>query len=225
MRYMKSTNQEGAATGVLVIAVLGAFLMASLGFGLWAFVGREDYKKNSDAKVAQAVAVAEEVLSAKKEAEFAEREKSPLKTYTSPSAQGSVSFSFPKTWSALVTESSQANDAKPLDGYFAPNYLPSITSTTTSFALRLELVSQSYDQVIQPYNTQATSGTVKVTAFKPEKVSSILGVKIDGTISNNKQGIMVVLPLREKTLKIWTESTNFAADFNDTILPSLTFAP
>lgn len=224
-RYMRKLNDQGAAFAGLIIVVLGLFLMASLGFGLWAFTGREDYKKNADLKAAQAVAAAEEVLSAKKEAEFAEREKSPLKTYTSPAAQGTISFTFPKTWSAMVTESNQSGDPKPLDGYFYPNYLPSVTSTTIAYALRLELVTQAYDQVLSPFNAQAAAGTVRVTAFRPDKVQSVVGVKIDGTLPNNKQGVMVVLPLREKTIKIWTESQEFVNDFNTSILPSLNFVP
>lgn len=222
---MKRIDQKGAVLSALVIAVMGISLMASLGFGLWAFTSRADFKNNTDKKIAAAVAENTQKVSAAKEAELAEKEKSPTKTYTSPAAQGSIGFNFPKTWSALVTELSQPGSAKPLDGYFHPNYLPGITNTTVAFALRVELVTQSYDQVINPFNNQAASGAVKVVAFKPDRVPSALGVKIEGTLANNKQGAMVVLPLRDKTLKIWTESQEFVSDFNAFILPTLTFVP
>ncbi|MCW1908756.1 MAG: hypothetical protein KIH63_005450 [Candidatus Saccharibacteria bacterium] len=222
---MKRLNNQGAAFTGLIIGTLGLFLIGSIGFGLWAYIGREDFKKNSDAKAAQAVEVAKIQLAQEKDAEFAEREKSPLKTYTSPAAQGSISFTFPKTWSGLVSESSQSGDPKPLDGYFYPNYLPSVTSTTIAYALRLELLTQAYDQVLSPFNNQASSGTVRVTAFRPDKVPSVVGVKIEGTLPNNKQGIMLVLPLRDKTIKLWTESTDFSADFNNSVIPSLSFVP
>jgi hypothetical protein len=222
---MRRLNNHGAAFSGLIIGILSLFLVVSLGFGFWAYLGREDFKKNADVKAAQAVEAAKAQLSQEKEAEFTEREKSPLKTYTSPAAQGSISFAYPKSWSALVTESSQSGDAKPLDGYFYPNYLPSVTSTTIAYALRLELVTQAYDQVLSPFNSLATAGTVRVTAFRPDKVSSVVGVRIEGTLPNNKQGVMVVLPLRDKTVKLWTESTDFSADFNNSVIPSLSFVP
>jgi hypothetical protein len=223
---MRRIDQRGAALSGLIMAVMGLSLMISLGFGLWAFTSREDYKNKADIKIAAAAEQAKLAAEEAKELDFAEREKNPLKTYTAPAAQGSISFTFPKTWSALITESSQSGNAKPLDGFFYPNYLPGVeTNSTASYALRLELLTQAYSQVITPFNSQATAGTVKVTAYTPEKVPSALGVKIEGTLPNKKEGIMIVLPLRDKTIKLWTESKEFAEDFNTRILPSLTFSP
>jgi len=40
------------------------------------------------------------------------------------------------------------------------------------------------------------------------------------------QGSMVLVPLRDKTLKIWTEADEtYLKDFNENILPNYTFEP
>jgi hypothetical protein len=36
---------------------------------------------------------------------------------------------------------------------------------------------------------------------------------------------MVVIKVRDKTLKIYTESTDYMSDFNDIVLKNLTFSP
>jgi hypothetical protein len=38
-------------------------------------------------------------------------------------------------------------------------------------------------------------------------------------------GTMVLLPMRDKTLEIWTESNDYLNDFNTYVLPNMTFAP
>ena len=40
------------------------------------------------------------------------------------------------------------------------------------------------------------------------------------------QGTMVIVPIRDKTLKVWTESNSvFLKDFNEAVLANLTFVP
>jgi len=46
-----------------------------------------------------------------------------------------------------------------------------------------------------------------------------------GQIINGKKGSMVMFPLRDKTLKVWTEADQFVGDFNNSVLPNLTFVP
>jgi hypothetical protein len=53
----------------------------------------------------------------------------------------------------------------------------------------------------------------------------VTGVRVDGQIADNIQGSMIILPLRDKTQEIWTESNSFLPDFNNNILPNLTFSP
>lgn len=63
-----------------------------------------------------------------------------------------------------------------------------------------------------------------------KKVANVQpGIKLDGAIGQSQQGAqngsMVIIKVRDKTLKIYTQSTSFSADFTKIILPSLTFVP
>ena len=54
------SDQRGALNGLLIPLILVVVLfLGAAGFGFWAFSSREDYKNNSDAKVAVAVTAAE----------------------------------------------------------------------------------------------------------------------------------------------------------------------
>jgi hypothetical protein len=119
---MRVTNQVGSTSVVLAI-VFGALFAAAAGFGGWAFMGRQDYKNNSDQKSAQAVEVAKKAQAAELQKKFDEDYKNPNKTYQGAVAFGSVTFSYPKTWSAYVDET---GGAEPINGFFYPDKVPSI---------------------------------------------------------------------------------------------------
>jgi hypothetical protein len=220
---MPAKKPKRQVNGLLVPLVLAiVLLLAAIGFGVWAFMQRQDYKGHSDAKSAAAVAEAEKALDARKEAEFAEREKQPYKTFEGPATFGSVKVTYPKTWSAYVTQTDKGS--APIDGYFHPAVVPGLESGT-AFALHLQVTSTSYEQEVKKFDSAAKSGKVTVTALAAPKVSGTTGVRINGEIESGKQGSMVLFPLRDKTLKLSTESSQFVSDFNDVILANLVFVP
>ena len=45
-----------------------------------------------------------------------------------------------------------------------------------------------------------------VAPFAAAKVPSVVGVRVDGQINSLKTGTMIVLPLRDKTIELWTEA-------------------
>jgi len=217
---MRKLNQTGSMLVPLVIAVV--LLLGSLGFGMWAFLGRQDYKNNSDAKAKVAAAKAVRAEDVKKDAAFAEAEKSPLKTYTGPATYGSLTLLYPKTWSAYISEGSRS--ANVVDGYFSPNFVPDIQSST-SFALRIQVVSSDYATILKSFEATVKAGKTTVAAFRAPKVPGTLGSVVSGVLDSKKSGTMVLLPLRDKTIKVWTEGGDYLNDFNNTILPNLTFVP
>lgn len=220
---MKKLNQAGAVSGLLIGLILSiVLLMCSIGFGAWAFSGRQQYKTDVEGQIATAVASAQQQTSTTKDKEFAEKEKDPLKDYTGPAAYGSLSLRYPKTWSAYIDESSNASF--PLDGYFNPNFVPGLQSNS-SVALRIQVTNTAYAQEIRTFDSNIKAGKIKASAYRPDKVQSVLGLRLEGDIVAGKQGIMVVVPLRDKTLKIWTEASQYSGDFNNTILPNLNFVP
>ncbi|MDZ7744240.1 MAG: hypothetical protein U5K77_00555 [Candidatus Saccharibacteria bacterium] len=207
---------------IIPLIILVVLLLGAGGFGAWAFMERQEYKQNADelAQAAADEAVAEALK--EKEAEFIQREKRPLKEYNGPSAFGSVSISYPKTWSAHVIESDRSN--RPIEGYFHPDFVPD-TGGDTAFALKLEVVDEAYDRALSKYDSDSERGTVNVSAISVDEVPDVTGARINGEIERGKTGTVVLFPLRDKTLRISTESQEYIKDFNNIILRNLSFVP
>jgi len=219
---------SGPHHSVLPTVVLIFFLVASLVFGAWAAKGMMDYKNNSDKKAAAAVDAAKKTQAAQLQAQFDEQNKSPNKTFHGSPTYGSVSFNYPKTWSAYVDTS---NTSEPINAYFHPGEVPG-TQTKTAYALRLELVSTDYAQVVQQFSSGITTGKTTSVAYLPPKLNGVANVQpgtlFSGQINSQDQtqrGTLLVIKVRDKTLEISTQSNDYLADFNNTILPSLSFAP
>ncbi len=220
---MKKLNATGALDVFLIPLIVVTILLVAAGsFAVWAYMSRQDYKYNTDQKVAAAVEVAKKQTSTAKDNEFAEKEKLPLKEYDGPAAFGSVVIKYPKTWGAYVNE--QDRGSTPIDGYFHPVFVPGTTSKT-SFALRVQVLGSDYTTALKSYESQIKIGKIKAAPYVPPKVQSVTGMRLEGEVAPRKQGYMVILPMRDKTLKIWTESSEFLNDFNNNILPNFTFEP
>jgi hypothetical protein len=219
---------SNSSKNILIEIILTVLLIASLVFGGWAFSKMQDYKNNSDKKTAAAVAVANKIQAAQLQAQFDQQSKSPNKTFTGSPTYGSITFNYPKTWSAYVDTSSSS---EPINGYFYPDIVPG-TQSKTAYALRVELVSSDYSQIMQQFSSQITQGTVTSKAYVPPKLQGTANVAagsyLSGQINSQDQtqnGNMLVMKVRDKTLEIYSESTTFAADFNNTVLSGLSFAP
>ncbi len=226
---MINKGQTGGAVLILVNILLILGLVAAAGFGWWAFQQRQDYKNNFDQKLSVEVEKAEAAQKAELEADFAEREKSPSKTFKGSATYGSITFNYPKTWSGYVD---QGNSSVPINGYFFPDIVPTVSrssNTPTAFALRLELTSTDYAQTIKQLDSQISQGKLKAVAYVPPKMSGVAnvqtGTRFDGEIEQAINGSMVVIKVRDKTLKIYTQSQSYLSDFDNIVLKTLTFAP
>jgi hypothetical protein len=215
-------NRENGSVSVILAVVLGLLFVTSSIFGIWAFAGRQDYKNNVDAKIEDASAVAVQQAETAKDAEFTEKEKSPVRTYSGPATYGSLTFDYPKTWSLYVEE---AGSGTVLDLFAFPLIVPGPTGGTQKYALRTEISSQSYDKEVKQLDQQVKTGKVKTSAYRPEKVPTALGIRVDGEIETGVSGSMILLPLRDKTIKIFTQIPEFVGDFDKIISPSISFIP
>ena len=211
--------------GVLLLVIMALVLLGSLGFGFWAYSGRQDYKNNTNQKITVAVTAAREAQAVELQKQFEESSKSPNKTFQSGVSSGSVTFSYPKTWSAYVDES---NASQPINGYFHPNQVPGVQGGA-SYALRVEMVNTDYSQVVNSMSSKTKDGSLKAAAYIPPKMVGVAnvqpGTRFDGVLDKEKTGSMVVIKVRDKTLKVYTESADFLADFNNIVLPSLIYLP
>jgi hypothetical protein len=204
---------------MVIIALLGVSAVAYMYYGQAA-----DYKNNVDAKVAEAVKQSETEISKQKEQAFAEKEKFPYNIYTGPQAAGSIKIQYPKTWSAYII-APRTTSAKPLDAYFYPGQVPSANDEANVFALRVSVIQQSYDSILQGYVSAQKTGKVTVSAFRSPNVPSLVGARIEGEVAQKKQGVKIMLPFRDKTLQMWTESMDYKGDFDNIILKNFTLTP
>ncbi|MEO8104796.1 MAG: hypothetical protein ABI602_00465 [Candidatus Saccharibacteria bacterium] len=217
-------NQNGSINILLIPFILAVvFLIAAVSAGAWAYSGRQDYKNNVDQKISAAVEIAKQQESTQKDNQFAEAEKKPLKTYSGPQASGSLIIKYPKTWSSYVDDSSVGGT--PVDGFFYPGTVPSITATSSTFALRVQVLSQAYNDVLNNLKGLQQQGKITVDAYKLPNVPSVIGVMVIGQIVPDKDVSMVILPLRDKTIEISTQGDQFRSDFTANILPNLSFSP
>jgi len=221
----KFLGERGSMDALLLPLIIVAVLFVSAAsFGVWAFMGRQDYKNNSDAKVEAAVTANTKKVQAEDKVKYDEEAKLPLRIFKGPDSYGSLSISYPKTWSAYMEASTSS---VPLDMYFHTDYVPAIQAKQT-YRLRAQIVDKTYDKELERYQSNIAKGTIKAAAYSLPKVKDAIGTRLDGAVMLNNTaatGSMVIVPLRDKTLEIWTESPDFLADFNDIVLPNVTFVP
>ena len=218
-----STNRQGGYIDPLLIPLIAAvvLLVGVAGFGAWAYSSRQVYKNNSDQKSAVASAAAVKAAQQKDATKYAEEAKNPLKQFVGPSQYGSITAKYPKTWSGYVIK----NSSTPLSAYFQPDVVGDILDQNSAYALRIQVVNQSYAAQLQTYSSLVQGKKVTVSPYSFAKVPGVVGSRIDGQISNKNQGTIIVMPLRNLTMLISTESQSFEPDFNNIILPNFSFSP
>jgi hypothetical protein len=218
-------NQQRGTLNVLLIPVisLSIILIGVAVFAYWAYGSRQNYKNNTTQIVNTAVTSAVQQTENVDAQKYFQEAKDPLDTFTGPSAFASVSFKYPKTWSAYVPE--QSTGETPINGYFYPGVVPDVENQANAYALRIQLIEQPYATSMQQFSGEVSSGQLSVAQYIAPKLPNVIGSKLQGQLTSNKQGTMVVLPLLNMTLEIWTESSQFESDFTNSVLPSLTFQP
>lgn len=227
MSNMKNKQAEQGNINVLLVPVilLAVLFVGAASFAVWAFGGRQDYKNNSDAKVAEAVEANTKSVQTEDAKHFAEEAKKPLRAYDGPEAYGSLHVMYPKTWSVYVD--ARSGGSQPLNAYFHSDYVPS-TEMKDIYNLRIQVIGTAYDVLLNQYQSKVKAGKVTATPYKLPKVPDVAGMRLDGAVipnNNTATGTMILLPMRDKTLQVWTESPEFLPDFTDNILANLTFSP
>jgi hypothetical protein len=224
MSNMKTNSQAGYVSGTLISLIMSIiFLVGALSFGAWAFMSRQDYKNHSDRKALKAADERQKATEDADAVKYAEAAKSPLTTHKAPDQYGGITVQYPKTWSAYVIEEGSGTNV--VEDYFHPGAVPNVNNRDNAFALRVEVVSQTYDKVLKTFDNGISTHKVVAAPYAFAKVPSVIGTRLDGEIVLKKQGSMIIVPMRNLTLKVWTESPTYLADFNNIILPNLTFSP
>lgn len=231
---ISSSSSYGGSSGppwgwIVVTVVLSLSAIGLLVFALWAYSSRQDFKNNVDQKVAVAVEGAKKQQTEEDNKRFAEELKNPLKTYTGPSDYGSVSVQYPKTWSSYLANNGLSSGAI-LDVYFHPDIIPPVSANNnnrSAIALNVQVLNQSYSQAISTLKQRSEQSQTKIIAepYALPKMPNQSGILFRGQLTNNLNGLAIFIPLRDKTIRISTDTDQWLADFNNYILPNFSFEP
>lgn len=217
-------NQNGAINALLAPLIISIILLiAAVSIGIIEYNNELKFVNNVKQEIAAAVNKAVNQESTAKNLAFAQAEKYPLATFQGPSSFGSLFIKYPKTWSAYIDDT--GNGSALVNAYFDPNFVPSINSQNSVYALRVQLINNPYSQQIQQFTGLQQAGKTTITPYSLPKLPNIVGIKVSGVLPNSKTGEMVVLPLRTSTLEIYTEGSLYLNDFNNNVLPHFSFSP
>lgn len=216
MLTLNRLNQKGQMNILTIPLILAALLLVGASvLSVVFYMQYVDQRDNNQPKIEAAVEKAKEEQASELEAAFLEREKSPYDTYTAPAELGSVKLTYSKKWSAYV----DLKSGRDMEMYVHPNYVP---SKDVNYALRMSVVSRQFASELKSYDSLVRRGELKATSIE---VAGTKGVRLDGFLESDVEGSLVAFPLRDKTLRVWTESKDFRGDFNNIVLKKLTFVP
>jgi hypothetical protein len=202
---------------IVVIIILGVMVVGLSSFSVWAYINYNEQKNNVDQKVGAAVAEAKRLQAEEDETKFAEREKLPTRQFVGPDDFGHVSFQYPKTWSAFVSR--LGTGGANYEAYLQPGVVPPLDSQTP-YALRITILDRKYESVLNDYQQTVKDGKIRSTQTT---VNGDNATRMEGQIEQSVDGVMILAKIRDKTLKVYTESRTFQPDLDNTIIPSLQY--
>lgn len=195
----------------VALVILSILFVASSVFAGWSFYNYLDQKNNVDTKISDAVAIAKKKQVDVDEEKFLQRDKEPMRQFVGPDDYGRVTFDYPKTWSVYIAD--DATNGGDYEAYLNPIYVLPV-SDERQFALRVNIVNDSYDEVLADYSSAVEDGDLKTSSTK---IDGHDGTRLDGKFSDDIRGSAVLFKIRDKTLVIRTDATTFTSDFNKLI--------
>ncbi len=197
---------------LLTLLVIGAALLA-----VYFYNEYREAKTEVDRKIDEAVLSHEKELTDELEAEFAEREKSPFRTFTGPADYGSVSFKYPKTWSAYIDK--DASKGGNFEAYLHPAEVAPVDNSDSLNALRVYIETSTFENVTDRFknNVERNETTSSVVS-----VNGTDATRFDGKLERDIVGSAVIFKLRDKTVVFQTDAEIYVEDFNK-IIETITF--
>ena len=175
----------------------------------------KDYNELSsdiEGKIELATAEALDENTAKLEKEFAEREKSPNRSFTGPEDYGSLSFDYPKTWGIYV--SSDAAKGGDYVAYFNPVQIDPLSDKSSVYALRLTITNTSFEKMVAKYQSHLSAKNSNLT-MNAVTINGTVANRYTGTIPGTSfNGYIVIIKIRDKSAILQTDSYLFEADYN-----------
>lgn len=169
-----------------------------------------------DSQINSAVAMAQAETATQMEAEFAEREKYPYKTFAGPADYGSLSFEYPQTWSVYIAK--DATNGGDFEAYLNPKEVKPVSAQSIN-ALRVTIRDAAFDSVVTNYDSYVKNGRLQ---FSTRSVGGTLANLYTGELPNNIHGALVIFKLRDKTVMLQTDAELFVGEFYK-LLDTVTF--
>lgn len=221
---VQSVVKEDSDPGLvklIVIVILSVSTAAFAGLFAWKYFDWVDASTELQAQIDEAVYEAVLANETKMEAEFAEREKEPNTTFLGPTDYGSLTFSYPKTWSLYV--GADASKGGEFNAYMNPLEVPTTNGNDSIMALRVSIKSQAFDSITKSYENYVKNGKMTMSVVNVNNGTATANI-YKGELSNpNKAiGIVAIMKIRDKTAIIQTDSLLFEEDFNR-VLNTLSF--
>ena len=202
-------EEQGSVNGWMIGAIgcLVLFLIAG-SLAIWAFMAYTQEKSNVDSKIAHAVAQGKNEQVEIDHKKFSEEAKNPRIEFVGPSEYGRVSFMYPKTWSVYVDK--DGNDRGDYAAYLHPKTVPSLSNKASRFAMRLEIINKDFDAILNTYQAKIKKG--ELTSGSTE-FNGITATRIDGLLDKDLRGSVVLMKVRDKTIRFSTDADTSKPDF------------
>lgn len=201
----KKTHNTLIETLLLVIVTIIAVIFIAL--YIQKYIEWDAISTDLETQVNAAVAVAVSENTTKMEAEFAEREKFPYKSFMGPVDYGSFSFQYPQTWSVYIAR--DAANGGDFEAYMNPVEVNPVSSSTIN-ALRVRIRDTAFESVARSYESSIKNG--KLT-LETRTVGGVLANVYRGDLSNSMRGAVMILKLRDKTVMLQTDAEIFLDEF------------
>lgn len=201
--------ERGSVDGWMIGAVGAAVLFViAAALAVWMYMSFSEAKANVDTKVQLAKAEAKREQAEVDQKEFDERYKNPRIEFVGPSEYGRVSFMYPKTWSVYIDK--DGSDRGDYKAYLHPKTVPPVNGKTSRFALRLEILNKDFDKVLKEYESLLKKGDLTSSSVEFNGNAS---TRLDGAFSKELRGSVVLMKVRDKTIRFSTDADTFKPDF------------
>lgn len=219
MTMYRLSRQKGAVnTQLLVIIGLLVLTVGLAGLSAWLYMQYDDQKTNVDSKIAVAEAAARKEQAEEDELKIKAVEEEPNREFAGPEDYGQLSYKYPKNWSVYIADDASTSAGK-FSAYLHPVTVPSISSKTARFALKVDIQTVAYDRALDRYRSLIEKGDL---TSSPITVNEHEGTRLDGNFSKEVRGSAVLFRVRDKTITIMSEAETFKEYF-DAIVQTIDF--
>lgn len=221
MKHKRFSARERGEVNLLVVAlgVMVAFVLVFAGLFISSYMKERAATKNLNIKTAAAYAQGKDAgAKAQKAADEASARvaaETPYDTYTAPSAFGDFVIKYPKDWSSWVKE--VAGGSTQVEFIATPDIVKVLPDNSINYAQHITLVNNTYENVKVSYDQRIKAK--KVTAASAT-VSGISGTRYTGDYDTRHTGIVVLVPVRDKTMVFTCENTRYQSEFEATLKQS-----